>query len=73
MDLTLYAMPYTDPYLVHYKAYEALNQLVREEAEKRSIPLLDLNLVRKEHLQLESDDYKDYEHLNLEPGKKVIT
>lgn len=71
VDLTLYAMPYTDPYLVHYKAYEALNQLVREEAEKRSIPLLDLNLVRKEHLQLESDDYKDYEHLNLEPGKKV--
>ena len=71
VDLTLYAMPYTDVYLAQYEAYETLNSMVREEAEKRSIPFLDLNLVRKEFLQIESDEYKDYEHLNLEPGRRV--
>ena len=72
VDLTLYAMPYTDTYLAQYEAYETLNSMVRKEADERSIPFLDMNLVRKEYLQFDVDEYKDYEHLNLEPGKKVV-
>ncbi len=71
VELTLYAMPYTDPCIVQYEAYETLNDMVRKEAEKRSAAFLDMNLVRKDIMSFVADDYKDYEHLNLEPGKKV--
>lgn len=71
VDLTLYAMPYTDPYVVQYEAYETLNEMVRKEAEKRSAAFLDMNLVRKDIMSFTAEDYKDYEHLNLEPGKVV--
>ena len=71
IELILYCSPVNDVYLMNC-GYASYVRQLKEFAEENELCCYDFNLARKEYLDLEFSDFRDYNHLNTEGAAKFM-
>lgn len=70
-ELVIYVMPMQGYYLKCFEEYNQIIDNLRQMANLYGVKLIDLNELKKEYLDIDISEFKDFEHLTSEGSKKV--
>ncbi|MBQ6425555.1 MAG: hypothetical protein IJJ92_01960 [Clostridia bacterium] len=71
VDLNFYILPYSVYYLICFEQYESVVEYIKDRIMKTGVAFYDFNLVKDKYLDLDADDFGDYDHIKTQAAYKL--